>query len=233
MKALLFDFGGTLDTNGIHWSENLWDAYNCFDISFSKEEFTKAYIDAEQEINSGIIKTTDGMKVTLFKQITSQWNILAQSHRELKENNASMIARLAEKCYFDVRETVAEFTPLLNSCKKKYKTGIVSNFYGNLEVVCKELSIDTYFDCFIDSAVVGVRKPDPKIFQLAIASLHVFPAETYVIGDSYDRDIVPAKELGCVTVWLCGKSWNKPGDISCADYVILSLAELKTLLRLP
>jgi putative hydrolase of the HAD superfamily len=233
MKALLFDFGGTLDTNGVHWSEKFWDVYSKCNVPFSKKEFERAYVEAEPAMNSGIIAASDGLLTTLEKQITLQWNLLAQSHNEIKPNDRTMISRIAGECFFEVRETVGSIQPLLYSCQKKYLLGIVSHFYGNLTAVCRELCIDIYFHSFIDSAVVGARKPDPKIFQLAIDSLHALPAETYVVGDSYDRDIVPAKTIGCVAIWLCGQSWNRPGDTSCADYVISSLDELKTLLRLP
>ncbi len=233
MKAILFDFGGTLDTDGVHWSEKFWEVYSTFNVPFSKKEFERAYVEAEPAMNSGIIAVSDGLKATLEKQTMLQWNLLAQSHNELKPNDKTTIDRIAGVCFAGVLETIARIRPLLESCRKKYSTGIVSNFYGNLEAVCRELNIDKYFHSFIDSTVIGVRKPDPKIFQLAIDSLHALPAETYVVGDSYERDIAPAKTVGCVTIWLCGKSWSRPGDTSCADYVIFSLDELKTLLRLP
>ena len=233
MKALLFDFGGTLDTNGVHWSEKFWEVYSKFNVPFSKKEFEQAYVEAEPAMNSGIIAFSDGLKATLEKQTMLQWNLLAQFHYKLKASDNTMIGLIARECFAGVLETIGRIRPLLASCQKKYSMGIVSNFYGNLEAVCRELTIDKYFHCFIDSAVVGVRKPDPKIFELAVDSLHAFPSETYVVGDSYERDIVPAKTIGCVAIWLCGKSWSRPGDTSCADYVIFSLDELKTLLRLP
>ena len=200
---------------------------------FPKKSLSGRTVEAEPAMNSGIIAASDGLLATLEKQTTLQWNLLAQSHGEIKANDRAMISRIAGECFREVRETVGQIQPLLQSCRKKYVLGIVSNFYGNLTAVCRELCIDVYFHSFIDSAVVGARKPDPKIFQLAVDSLHALPAETYVVGDSYERDIVPAKTIGCIAIWLCGKSWNRPADTSSADYVIFSLNELKTLLRLP
>ncbi len=82
----------------------------------------------------------------------------------------------------------------------------------------------------IDSAVVGVRKPDPMIFSLALARLGVAPNDAWVVGDSYERDIVPAKTLGCSTIWLKGKSWKEPSSTEAADYTVLTLEDIKKIL---
>jgi putative hydrolase of the HAD superfamily len=84
----------------------------------------------------------------------------------------------------------------------------------------------------IDSTLVGIQKPDARIFQIALDALHVHAGETYVVGDSYERDIIPAKQLGCVTVWLRGRSWKETIETAHADYVILSLHELARLFRM-
>ena len=85
---------------------------------------------------------------------------------------------------------------------------LVSNFYGNLSVVLHEFGFDGCFQQIIESAVVGVRKPDPQIFQLGIEALGMSPEEVTVVGDSLENDILPARQLGCRAVWL-NKRINK------------------------
>ena len=79
---------------------------------------------------------------------------------------------------------------------------LVSNFYGNLSVVLHEFGFDGCFQQVIESAKVGIRKPDPQIFQLGISALGMSPEEVTVVGDSLENDILPARQLGCRAVWL-------------------------------
>ena len=69
---------------------------------------------------------------------------------------------------------------------------LVSNFYGNIHQVLNEFDLDGLFDSIIESAVVGVRKPDPAIFTLGVKALGMAAEDTVVVGDSYTKDIVPA-----------------------------------------
>ena len=50
IDALLFDYGGTIDSNGLHWSEVIWKAYQAEDVPVSKESFRSAYVHAERTI---------------------------------------------------------------------------------------------------------------------------------------------------------------------------------------
>ena len=93
--------------------------------------------------------------------------------------------------------------------------------------------LDGLFDNVIESAVVGVRKPDPQIFVLGAEALGLKPDEAVVIGDSYDKDIVPAKQAGCHTVWFKGEGWNeKAYDESLPDAVITELKQVLNVKRL-
>ena len=85
---------------------------------------------------------------------------------------------------------------------------LVSNFYVNMPVVLREFGFDGLFLRVIESAVVGIRKPDPRIFLLGVEALGLRPEEVTVVGDSLDKDIIPAHEAGCQTIWLRGEGWN-------------------------
>lgn len=92
----------------------------------------------------------------------------------------------------------------------------------------------SYFDAIVESSVVGVRKPDPAIFQLGIDALGLPANQCVAIGDSYVKDIVPAKTCGCQTVWLKGEGWiddQKVTDSTAADYIISDMKELIAILK--
>jgi len=139
--------------------------------------------------------------------------------------------RVAELCYRAVQDTIRSVRPMLSACRQKHRLGVVSNFYGNLRAACADLGIEEYFDVIIDSTNVGARKPDPEIFKISLGELGIAPRDALVIGDSYERDIVPAKSIGCVTVWLRGRSWKEPSETSSADFVIHSLADVYSFLK--
>ena len=104
---------------------------------------------------------------------------------------------------------------------------LVSNFYGNIHCVLREMGMEGIFQEVIESAVVGVRKPDPQIFMLGCKALQMEPAEVTVVGDSYDKDIVPAHSIGCQTVWFKGPGWtDEEPDGKAATRIIYGIEEL-------
>jgi HAD superfamily hydrolase (TIGR01509 family) len=106
------------------------------------------------------------------------------------------------------------------------KLGIISNFYGNIEALCQEFQLTPYLKIVLDSAIVGLKKPDPKLFGLALERLKL-PAEAIgFVGDSFERDILPAKSLGMKTFWLIGDKDIIPPDASKVDHVLRSLSDL-------
>jgi putative hydrolase of the HAD superfamily len=56
-----------------------------------------------------------------------------------------------------------------------------------------------YFDVFVESAVVGMRKPDPRIFEHACELLGVAPAATAFLDD-IGLNLKAARELGMTTI---------------------------------
>lgn len=50
IKGIIFDYGGTIDSRGVHWSEVIWDGYRESGITVDKETFREAYVHAEREL---------------------------------------------------------------------------------------------------------------------------------------------------------------------------------------
>ncbi len=229
MKAILFDFGGTIDTDGTHWSKKFREAYMRAGVTMGETDFARAYVAAEPTMCDGRIRASDGLRETLRMQVTLQCEKLQKQHPSIALVLGPDIAyQIADSCFDDVKENVARVRPLLEQWSRRFVLGLVSNFYGNLTAVCRELDLDSFFRVIVDSTVVGVRKPHPGIFAVALEQLHVVPLDTLVVGDSYDRDIVPAKSIGCMTVWLKGRIWRSPPDEMEADYVIHSLHQMNS-----
>lgn len=230
MSAILFDFGGTLDTNGIHWSEKFRVAYEDAGLGIKLDDFNEAYVNAEPQMYVEV-KKNDGFYTTLLKQSYLQLNYLEKNKNYNFTGGATGSSEtITKNCYEDVLKNIKIVGHLLLSLSKNYKLGVVSNFYGNLEASLKSLKIDHYFDVLIDSTLAGVRKPDPEIFEIAINNLKVNPENTIVVGDSYERDIKPAKMLNCKTIWLDVSSWARPGENSSADFIIKNFVDIREII---
>ena len=227
VKGLIFDYGGTLDTGGDHWSEIIWDAYVKAGVAVDKAEFREAYVYAERELarERHILPAHDFHDMLLIKmRIELQW--LAQNGHfppALVEDKAQEIAAT---CYESARDTVNEASPVLEKLSEKYPIVLVSNFYGNIETVLEDFGIRKYFEAIIESAVMGVRKPDPRIFEHGVKALGLLPEQTLVIGDSYRKDIVPAESIGCQAIWLKGKGWTQEEDEVLHPNIISQLDEV-------
>lgn len=78
--------------------------------------------------------------------------------------------------------------------------GIISNSDGRLEARLGEIGIRHRFDFVLDSAVVGVSKPHPRIFELATEASGLPPSETAYVGDYYEVDVVGARGVGMTPV---------------------------------
>jgi HAD superfamily hydrolase (TIGR01549 family) len=102
------------------------------------------------------------------------------------------------------------------------KLGVVSNSDGRVAEALEAAGLREYFDVVVDSALVGVEKPDPAIFRAALAALDVSPAEALYVGDLYEIDVVGARAAGMDAVLLVGGGGSTPAG--CAT--VISLAAL-------
>lgn len=212
IKGIIFDYGGTLDSRGDHWSHIILDAYRESRIDITTDDFKKAYVYAERALEAhGIISPDDNFLRVMEKKISLQfeylrdnmtpWIILAEAGMEQKS------ASIACYCYEYARTCVNETKTTLETLYERYPLVMVSNFYGNLPAVLSDFGIDNFFSSVIESARVGIRKPDPAIFRLAIEALSLKGNETLVVGDSMKNDIRPALSLGCRVAHLPGREW--------------------------
>jgi putative hydrolase of the HAD superfamily len=230
-KTIIFDFGGTLDTNGIHWSRKLKKTFENNGIIIDTDKFNKAFVKSDRHlcINNKIFKD---YKSLLKEQINFIINELSVGNEQIHTILLNKIlSNILNEIWYDVSICILESEKLLSSLKGNYKLGLVSNFYGNLEDICTDLKIKDYFDIIIDSKKVGIAKPHPGIFSLALKKLYANPQTTFVIGDSYERDIIPAKIIGCKTIWLHSKNNVKYIDTSSADSIISNLKYLNNILQ--
>ncbi len=108
------------------------------------------------------------------------------SHRLMEENQARSL--------WD--QTNDEVHMVLEYLGRRYRLGVVSNSDGSVRATLGRLGLDRWLSVIVDSHVVGVSKPDPRIFDHALGALRSHPSRTVFIGDSYAMDAVGAMRAG-------------------------------------
>jgi putative hydrolase of the HAD superfamily len=139
---------------------------------------------------------------------------------------------IAQYCYDYVVRTLQVARPIVDEWSRLYPLVLVSNFYGNINTILEDFRLDTYFRHVVESSVVGIRKPDPRIFMLGVEALQLEAEEVLVVGDSFSKDILPAHSMGCQTVWIRGRGWGDESvDESLPTFIIHGLEELTGVLK--
>lgn len=202
IKGILIDFGGTIDSDGIHWFDQFRDAYALV-ASVPESLLWDAYVHTERTLGRNPIIGPD---YTFCKTLQTK---IALQTEYLQLHGITITAQdtILDTCYNKVVKHISTVSkPVLERLSVQYPMVLVTNFYGNIHTVLKEFGLDHLFKDVIESAVVGVRKPDPQIFRLGVAALGLEPQETVMIGDSPDKDILPAQSIGCHTIQITPSS---------------------------
>lgn len=77
-----------------------------------------------------------------------------------------------------------------------YRIGLISNFEGWLDEMLVELELGDVFEVKVISGLVGIEKPDPAIYELALEQARVEPSSAVHVGDSPGLDVEPASSVG-------------------------------------
>lgn len=202
IKGILIDFGGTIDSDGIHWFKAFQDAYALV-ADIPEPLLWDAYVHTERTLGRNPVIGPD---YTFCKTLQTK---IALQTEYLQQHGITVTAQdtILDTCYNRVVKHISTVSkPALEKLYAKYPMVLVTNFYGNMHTVLIEFGLDHLFKDVVESAVVGVRKPDPQIFRLGVAVLGLEPQETVMIGDSQEKDILPAQSIGCQTIQITPSS---------------------------
>ncbi len=222
-KAILFDFGGTLDSDGEHWLDRFYALYEDAGFEIPHAEIKRAFYCADELCTSDPRILSLGLRPLIKRHVLLQFSALNLADHEKEMELVEGFCARSE--HFLQRNAL-----LLRRMRNRYRLGLVSNFYGNVAILCKEVGLAEAFDVILDSAQVGVSKPNPEIFQTALERLGLPPGETICVGDSFERDMIPTRELGMKTIWLKGPHPRVPANPGPVDAWISSLSELEALI---
>jgi HAD superfamily hydrolase (TIGR01509 family) len=228
LEGILFDLGGTLDGDGEHWLNRFFLLYQQYLPQVSWDRLKAAFYEAEA------VCMSDPQVATMDLGGLVNFHVNRQL-AALNKAPSDAAGYLAEKFLKSCRLKLKRNTAVLARLARRYRLGVVSNFYGNAPRLLAEVGIAPLLTAIVDSNLVGVSKPDPAIFTLALHQLALPPEVVAYVGDSYNQDIRPAKQAGLITIWLRNDAMSAPlpPDFTpdLADYQIRSLVELESLVK--
>jgi FMN phosphatase YigB (HAD superfamily) len=238
MRAVLFDFGGTLDFPR-HWLDRFLAHYRAVGIEIARDELAPAFTSATRKAYAqSSLLSHHSLSELVQYLVQLQFESLCVIGTPLTRNLLRMAAAsgtttelIAQIRGSFVAESVKGFAvnrPLLVSLARCRKIAVVSNFYGNLDRVLAQADLADAVDSIADSSRLGIYKPDPRIFAAALSSLGVDPRDAVMVGDSIEKDCLPARTMGMTTVWLRHREFrDRAVPPHAVDFTIDELEGLK------
>ena len=222
-RAILFDFGGTLDADGVTWKTRICRLFAEEGVAPASDDDFDHVFYAVDDALTGDVPTTLSFQKTVSR-------LTGGVASGLGVRDAAVGDRVARRFVEAALAHLRAHAPFLDRLRSRHALGIVSNFYGNLQAVCSEAGIAPFFRALIDSSCVGCRKPDPRIFQAALEPLEVTPARALFVGDSLPRDMAGARALGMPHIWLTPAPTPPDGPCCPGDRIVRALADLEGIL---
>jgi putative hydrolase of the HAD superfamily len=198
IKIIFFDAAGTLFhlPRGVGWHYR--DVAGRHGWTLDEDALRRAFGEVWREM-----PTRPASRIARADDDKGWWHELVERVLDRCAVSADASARGA---YFE--ELYAEFTrpgiwelfpevrEVLDALRSRFRLGVISNFDGRLRPIFRHLGLDDIFDPLVISSEAGADKPDPWIFQQALARAGVAAAEALFVGDDPVRDWQGAAEAG-------------------------------------
>ncbi|HEY5729574.1 MAG TPA: HAD family hydrolase [Anaerolineales bacterium] len=238
IRAILFDFGGTLMHGRRDWTPI---------IAKADDALTDFIRSQGMDVNLNTFPIEFRRRLDeYFKQRekdlleTTYTFVLREMLREKGYDNVSAdILRNALDTLFSVTQSnwalEEDAIATLQKLKVKgYNLGIISNAGDDTDVqqLARGFGITEYFDFILTSAACSYRKPHPRIFELALSNWYCHPNEAVMVGDNLDADIRGAQEAGIYGIWISRRAdpdMEKQEQVQ-PDASLSSLSELSSTL---
>ena len=114
-----------------------------------------------------------------------------------------------------------------------YRLGVISNAADDQDVqtLVDKTGVRPYLDFVLSSAACGIRKPNPRIFQIGLDNWGFQASQVAMVGDTLGADILGAQHAGLYSIWITRRA-EAPGNRDHAD-TIQPDASISTLAELP
>ena len=223
IRALLFDFGGTLDGNGVHWRDRTYRFLKRVYPEVDRETFDRV----DRAAVDRLIDSGSGPQLSLRETM----DVIATGIYDALGLDPAVKDRYVNFFCDDAKANLDKNRQWIATLRDRYRLGVISNNFGNTKGWCDEYNLSPLLDIVVDSTVVGVSKPEAGIFHVALTGISTSPEEAIYVGDTYSDDVVGAKGVGMWTAWLVGEEDKVCSDVSIVDVQLTDLRELQGFLE--
>jgi HAD superfamily hydrolase (TIGR01509 family) len=210
LSTVVFDVGNTLQHLDYAFIADTITASGrsttASEVAFADYE-AKAAVDALMRARAS--GSDQARRIPYFQTILHALDVPAAVHGEV------LGALYAEDARRSLWRVMHPRTPsvLAELRRRGFTLAVVSNADGRVPEALASCGIAGYFAAIIDSSLVGVEKPDPRIFALALEACGTPPAEAVYVGDIYEVDVRGARAAGLDAVLL--DPLARYGDVDC------------------
>jgi HAD superfamily hydrolase (TIGR01549 family) len=170
----------------------------CF-ASMPFEDFEQAHTRLLESLHARVLSGEIRLDDARMERFRSLFEIAGLTADQALVRSAAMTYR---DCYLSERRAVAGAQALLVALYSRVRIAIVSNnLRAEQEDKLRRCELDRFVDVLVVSEEVGMSKPDPEIFRIALQRLGCTSREAVMIGDSWQADIVGARTAGMPAIW--------------------------------
>lgn len=223
IRGVTFDFGGTLAQGAFDretFRNRFLDYLLSLDFSGGEDQLNKAKDRMLERLGRARSRNREIRLEDLYQDVLFELGLRPER---------DVIGRI-NQLYMDSFQTkiIEGVEEILKDLSERYKLAVISNAMSDVpRYALKKFGLERYFVAVVISRDLGIRKPDPEIFNFTLNRLDVENVEAIHVGDSLEHDIKGARNAGMKTVWV--KNDNQVPDIE-PDYTIHSITELTSFL---
>jgi len=235
LSTILFDLGSTLLYSKDPWSPIFVEAERAListlqerGISLPYETFQSTsggFLDSYYtQRGSGVIEKT---AVVALRELMASAGIKDAPETTIRSALDSMYS-VTQKNWFLEQDAISTLEVLRED---NFRLGIISNTSDdrNAQHLIEKHGLRPYFEIVVTSAGCGIRKPDGRIFDIALNHFQVPPGEVMMVGDTLEADVLGANLKGLYSVWITRRVSLPEAD----EFTIQPQAVVSNLLQIP
>jgi 2-haloacid dehalogenase len=224
-RALLFDLDNTLLDFTASENVGLEQLYIKFFKSHMQE---KAFYDHYHDVNAALWQQVEQGVLTPGDVRQRRFLSLAETANDLCPDE---LGKFYEHHLGHSAPWIDGVEKTIHQLRESYQIGIVTNGFSLVQAVKYELSgLKNWCDCFVVSESVGLAKPDPRIFEMALMQLGAMAEHTLMVGDSLNSDYRGAMNADMDFCWVNPADNSLPADFEPPQLTVKTVVELSELL---
>jgi len=234
LKAVFFDFGGTL-------MDNESDKIAHFHMMKAIKEHYQFPVTEEQLVNiyeSQLFNTDmtikgrsqdDGIQFKRFHLYSENAfkSLLGHFHIRISSSDIDWFNEIYLHNHLKYVQLVEDALDAISLVRENgYHCGVISDIDNDYQLrQFQALNLDDAFHSITTSEEVRTYKPNPGIFKIALDKANCRGNESLMIGDSYSKDIVGGKNMDMTTIWI-NRYQNNADKAIQADYIVKQFKEI-------